>query len=768
MSRTRQNVWLLIAAIFAAGFTVLTLSNIILHPSHAIPELGGDGGKNTFTYLYHSMYGKGYWFEGMNYPYGEHIVYTDGQPILSVLFASMHNVTAEQALTVLWLLIAFSYFLSFIFLYKILCRFKVTPFVAILFAGLIGVFTPQLPRLQGHYALSYTCIIPMLFYWTIKYNESFEWRYAVYFFVTGSIMSFFHPYYAAMMLVWVGAYTVGYLLINRETFVKMVKATLPLLCAAIAALVLVAVVMKLTDPVTDRPITPFNAFYETCTHIKSIITSVHSPFWQAPTGKPRFYFVNEGGEGYCYVGLVIFLTLAISILVSVWKSWKQKKLVLVAAESGFSPIWLVIAAIALMFSMGAPFIWHMEWLMDYISFFKQFRSLGRFSWIFYYIVAIYTAVVLYSTFKNLLDKRASLKAYGVLIIALGIWGYEASGYIKYAHRLSQGSLYNYRFLFSVDEPNWETFLKEHNSDKTNFQGILLLPFFHVGTEKLWLGNPDWLVILGGKASLQLQLPIVDVMMSRSSWSAAMKQVKTAGGRYVEKPLLADIKSNKPFLLMQFELDTLDHDQKVLLEASDLIGHNSQCYVYACYPDRLRSIYKSGIDQIDKILPLMSGADSIVGSNTNCYINHMDEGHNEQHIFGSGGGKVIEGDSSYIATLPITPLKDSQLYEFSCWVLLGNKDYRSPFITLQQFDKNGKMISHPDVLTKHSTDNIGMWFRASSYFQMQAGCTSIRCNLINMPHPTYFGMDEMQLRPAETIIISKSKGGRVTVNNHFIK
>ncbi len=768
MGRLKQNAWFLLAILFAAGITYLILSNIILNASHAIPELGGDGGKNTFTYLYHSMYGKGYWFEGMNYPYGEHIVYTDGQPILSVLFASLHNVTAEQALTVLWLLIGCSYFLSFIFLYKILCRFKVSPFPAILFAGLIGLLSPQLPRLQGHYALSYTCIIPMLFYWTIQYHDSLKWRYPVYIFLTGAIMSFFHPYYAAMMLVWAGAYSAGYALIKKEKLLNKAKATIPLLGAAIAVLAVVAVVMKLTDPITDRPVTPFNAFYETCTHIKNLITSVHSPFWQAPTGKPVFYFVTEGGEGYCYIGVVIFLTLAGSLFISAGKSLKQKRITLIAEDSGFSPVWLVIAVIALLFSMGVPFIWHMEWLMDYISFFKQFRSLGRFSWIFYYIAAVYTAVAIHNTFRSFLDKRRYLPAYALLLTALSIWGYEANGYVKYAHWLSQGSLYNYRLLFSVDETNWENFLKEHNSNKDNFQGILLLPFFHVGTEKLWLGDPDWLMILGGKAALQLHLPIVDVMMSRSSWSAAMKQVKTAGGRYVEKPLLDDIKSNKPFLLMQLDYDTLDHDQKVLLEASDLIGLKSQCYVYACYPDRLRKIYKSGIDSISRILPFLAGTDTIIGNATNCYINHMDDGHSEQHIFGAGGGNVIEGDSSYIATLPITPLKDSELYEFSCWVLLGNKDYRSPFITLQQFDRNGKMISHPDVLTKRSTDNYGMWFRTSAYFQLQAGCTSIRCNLINMPHPSYFGMDEIQLRPAESIIISKSTDGRVTVNNHFVR
>src|SRR5665213_2671334 len=155
MDKLRSNSWLLVTVLFAVCLTVFTLSHLVTQPWHVIPELGGDGAKNIFTYLYHSMYGKGYWFDGMNYPYGEHIVYTDGQPVLSVLLTCFKGVTAGEALTVLWLLIGLSYVLAILYLYKILSHFRVAPLAAMLFAGLIGIFTPQIVRLQGHYALSY-------------------------------------------------------------------------------------------------------------------------------------------------------------------------------------------------------------------------------------------------------------------------------------------------------------------------------------------------------------------------------------------------------------------------------------------------------------------------------------------------------------------------------------------------------------------------------------------------------------------------------------
>src|ERR1035437_8133996 len=105
MNKTSQRVWLIVTIVYAIGIITLTLTQRVLHPWNVVLELGGDGGKNIFTYLYHILYGKGIWFTGMNYPYGEHIVYTDGQPLLSVTLSSFKNITVGQALMVMgWLI----------------------------------------------------------------------------------------------------------------------------------------------------------------------------------------------------------------------------------------------------------------------------------------------------------------------------------------------------------------------------------------------------------------------------------------------------------------------------------------------------------------------------------------------------------------------------------------------------------------------------------------------------------------------------------------
>src|SRR5689334_14984678 len=51
----------------------------------------GDGEKNYFTLAWYVLHDKGWHFSGMNYPYGENIIYTDNQPILAMLLRWVHH-----------------------------------------------------------------------------------------------------------------------------------------------------------------------------------------------------------------------------------------------------------------------------------------------------------------------------------------------------------------------------------------------------------------------------------------------------------------------------------------------------------------------------------------------------------------------------------------------------------------------------------------------------------------------------------------------------
>jgi hypothetical protein len=766
MNRTQRNLWLLAAVVFAVCMTVGALSYIVTDPWRILPDIGGDGAKNNFTYLYHCMFGKGYWFEGMNYPYGEHIVFTDGMPLLSVTFALLGNVSAGTALTACWWLLGVSYVLSILYTYKSLLHFKVMPVIAVIFAGLIGVCTPQLLCIKGHYALAFTCVVPMIFYWNIRYHESGKLKYCLWFFILGCIASFLHPYYAAMMLVWAGAYGVGYLIFTRGALKSKLKPAGALLASVIGVLLVVAVVMKVTDPVKDRPVTPYNPM-EANTHIRQIFTSGFSPFWKLMTDKGVISKASDGGEGFTYPGLVVIGAVLLIFGSTLLSRFTKRKQDIGMLATGFSRIWLFVAFASLALSMGIPFIWHMKWLMNYISFFKQFRALGRFSWIFYYVITTYGVVVLYAAYKKVVATRA-LAGNALLVAAMCIWGLEASGYMRMSRQVSRDAAYNYDMVFSTYEQKWPSWLAEHQLSSTDFQAILMLKFYHIGSEKIWLGDGAWSNTLATRAALQLHLPIVDVMMSRSGWAQTEKQVKIAGGPFTDKPMLRDLPNRKPFLLLRYQGDSLNIDDAYLFAASTYLGYFSQCRVYACYPDSIIANDRKYASEVNEQLPLLPPGDTCIKEQGSWYVQHYEATESAHSLWGKGATTTILNDDTLLATIDLIPATDSQLYELSAWFLLSQRDPSSPHTIIELQDVEGKTLQTDVMNTNQSVDNFGLWFRASLYFHVPISCRKIKCTLVNTPNPGYLSMDELMLKPAQSLIISKGKDNSVMVNNHRFK
>jgi hypothetical protein len=759
MKKYSSIIWLIAATLFATGAAILLLSYMVTDPGHVMIQLGGDCGKNYYTYLYHSLYDNGVWFGGMNYPYGEHIIYADGQPILSSLLNMFKPLQIRTVLAIMNLVISLSYVLAIVFTYKILDRFGVKLFLAILFACLIILLAPQVMRLRAHFALAYACPIPMLFYWVLRYHDSSHWKWLAYIFIMGCIMSFIHLYIGGIIFVWIAFYTVGYLILIKKPLKDRIMHVVPLLVSAVSIFLVIKLCVALTDPVTDRPSFPFRT-PETDTHLNDILTSPYSPFWKYARDRRGFKNVADAtGEGYSYLGFATIIIVLLSFLAGITRIFRKKPgeepLI---SEAGFSPVWIFVAVGSLLLAMGIPFIWNMEWLFKYLSVFRQFRSLGRFSWIFYYIISMYGVVVIHSFYSRYRAKGKPVIAYGIVCCVLLVWGLDARGYIKYTRGYIADALPTCDHFFNKEEPvKWPQFLEEHYYHTGDFQGLILYPFFVQGSEKLWLGrDPSWQFSIGMSVALQYHLPMVDVMMSRTSWSVTEKQVKTIGGPYADKPMLRDLKNKKPFLLLQYVDAAIDPDQQYLYKASDFLGSHMGCYVYACYPERILANDQKYADTINAILPYMHNADSCIGVKGTIYIDHFDAQHGD-HIFGTGGSLPITGDDSVIKTLPVMPAWPNQMYELSAWFLVGSEDYRSPTIDVKLLDSSGNEIGAAYMFAKESTDNYNMWFRATKYFEMPAKTRYLKFSLNNRPRPTYKAMDELQLRPAGATIISKAIG-----------
>ncbi|MBL7713706.1 MAG: hypothetical protein JNL13_14625 [Chitinophagaceae bacterium] len=747
---------------WAIALVLFSFSFIATDGGHVLLGTGGDGAKNYYTFLYHSLYEQALWFNGMNYPYGEHIVFPDLQPLVSsalIGWRKLAPLNLQDALRCMHWSICLSFVLAIVYNQKILRFYKVSFAWSLLGAACITLMSPQLLRLSGHYALAYPSFSAMLFYFSIRYHHSTAWKYGLYLFLLGTLMYFIHPYFLALTFIWVAFYSVVFFCSARKQGIRQVlRQLLPLWVAIVLMFGGVKLFMTLTDPVQDRPAFPHGAMAYGATG-EDVLTSAYSPFWAIVQKCIPGLKTSSGGEGFSYIGLACVVIVVLALIRSFRKNRTEN------TAGVFPRIWIVLSLFFLLLGMGVPFVWNMEWLLHYLSVFRQFRSLGRFIWLFYQVITIFSLVYLYHYYQTRKTKRL---AWLPPLLLLSFWSWECLGYIRHVQGSAEKGRETYSQFFSPDTYNWSAFLEKQHSAVTDFQAILLLPFIHVGSEKWSVGTDitDHMAY-AFKASLDTRLPIVDVMMPRNSWSQTAQQVKIAGGLFADKPLLA-AQADKPFLVLCAPGAMSNPDDDILTASSDLLGEYGGCKVYALYPRRLMQTRELVGRQIRAIAARLQEGDTVLYADAaKVSIRHQDTGTPKQALFGAGSTRFEPVRERLIAELSVLPATDKEQYEISSWVLLSAQDFRSPVLNLSLLDENGAEIYRKDALAKESVDNAGMWFRVNLFFELPAACRKIRWTLYDDGQGSYLALDEVLLRPANGLVISKDRDGKILVNNHLL-
>ena len=82
------------------------------------------------------------------------------------------------------------------------------------------------------------------------------------------------------------------------------------------------------------------------------------------------------------------------------------------------------------------------------------------------------------------------------------------------------------------------------------------------------------------------------------------------------------------------------------------------------------------------------------------------------------------------------------------------------------DEQGRILGTTDIDTKQSTDSKGAWYRAGGYFTVPPHTAAISV-LLHDEGNSYLAIDELVIRPANALIISKDEKGTIFANNHNI-
>ena len=341
------------------GFIIYSyFPKIFACPSCYIYEWTGDGLKNYYTLDYYVKHDDGWHFSGMNYPYGENIIYTDNQPLLAMVmrFVDRHIFSMDRHVVgTLNMLLLLSIYLGVIFTYLLLRRWEVGRWWALGSAVCMTFLSPQLWRLHGHYGLAYVFFIPVLLLLldsTVR-EKSKKWLWAGFTALFVIAMSLTHMYFLLLSTVVIFSFMLFWWYYNRKNSLQ-VRSVLPWLIGAVMlpGLFLVGL-RKWTDHVTDRPIEPWGLDDHTLS-----FESTFFPFIP-PLDKAWTVILKQEkpiNERVAYVGLIGLLMLPAIVLFLFRKKDENQLTPHIKAMIGAAIItWCMGAGI--IYQHGFKFLW---------------------------------------------------------------------------------------------------------------------------------------------------------------------------------------------------------------------------------------------------------------------------------------------------------------------------------------------------------------------------------------------------------------------------
>jgi len=612
----------LLAFIFTVIIAVF-FQDILKKPNSVYYGGSGDGLKGYYGAIYHSKYDSSYMhFQGMNYPYGEHVYFTGNQTPLTNTVKYLKPVVdlSDYMVGIMNIGMLASIIISCILIYLILVRLKIPVLIALLSAIGITLMSPQWARLEGHYNLAYQFVIPFIIYQLLRFHQTKQLNHSLYIFIGLFLMMNMHPYFFPLASIFTGSYFLFYSIRNQFK-AKVIIDFLPhFFIQVILPFLLFSSVLKLTSNVVDRTSMPWG-FWE----FNSNTTGVLYPF-----GKPyRWFFdlfferLNVSWEGVAYIGLFAIIMLIVTLFYRLLRIIKVKEFKAKGDEDQEFVFFLLLAGIfGMAISFAFPFNLGSKeklWL-DSLGMIKQIRGIGRMNWTLFYAVNIFAVYWFVKLFKR--RKNIYRVATFVMISLLYIDGYYQ---FKDLPSKINNSTINFDDVKHQEVNNrWIAEL-----DLTNYQAIIPFPYFHIGSENLSANSPEEFKNYVLAVSVTTGLPTTGIALSRTSLSQTLNSLALHSEPYQKLEILNDFKSTKPFLILA-DTSKLKEKELFWIKHAKQLNTNGDINIYELDFQTLKNGYLIHKDELLSDLDTLSkNNDYSATDSTHFIIDEFNDGDNKQ-------------------------------------------------------------------------------------------------------------------------------------------
>ncbi len=649
---------------------------VLVDPNGWMMTVQGDGLKNYFTPAWYVKHGSGLTFEGYNYPFGEHVVFTDNQPLLSSLLSAINQVLPIEDYTV-------GIINSLMFLNLILCsillviiqrRLNINWIWAAIAAVFLTIVSPHLSRMYGQMAMSYCALIPWVWLLVLNiYEQRKTTLNVIVLFLTLVFSAYIHMYPALICVSFVLAFSAVMFILDRSAF----KHCVALFCVGLSSVIITKLGVDLTDSVTDRMEMPPGFLEHYATPISLLFGYKGFPFNELKAAlNPH---ANFNFEQHVFLGLVPVLTVPFLLIKFLSRIFK-KQIVAAFRVSRYPAmrVSLLSAGFVLLFSFAVPFKpFGLEWLADYTGSLRHFRVLGRFAWVFYFVFGVFVSSQLYD-FTRALSKRGYKKV-SLLFITCIVLLCTADSIREVNVMYAVGPVSNH---FQAAELIQN--IKQNPIDFTQFDAIVPYPLFHIGSEYFPFYPEDHTRELFA-LSYQTGLPLAGTMSARTSLSQTQSTYNfIKENEFQQLDFLDNIpESDSVFLIL---VDSQQAKAPRFIEGRDPFQIYEPYHLYSVTKDEIKSFLQRESQQA--IEEATRNIELNTSQNRSLFFQDTIRQNEANVIFEFVG-------SDY------TPVKNQ--LEFSAWFYLKENASGLPWMWIEEYDSNGNKLSQQTRPHSHLID-----------------------------------------------------------------
>ena len=662
------------------GFLSFYYGELLIHPNSYLFDASGDGIKNYYTYSYLISNNPGILnFEGMNYPYGEHVLFTDCHPFLASLLKGLNfyfPIVSENQVGILNVIMILSIGLTAIIIYLVLKILAIRSWLAVLGALSITILSPQLFRLTGHYALSYSFCIPLVIYGILyyeKYNNPIKTASLL-----GTVILFFfftHAYLGMIATTLMCAYIfVSFVLNFKKDKKEFFKKNLALILCAILPILVFVSVAKLTDNHVGRTTNPWGILEN-----HADLNSVFLPSSPGPINSLKEFVapnMEQTPEGRSYIGFTTTVLLLFSVCILIVRLIQQKKFKLPNYISKNKSLYylFIVSLLFLIFALFIPFKFHprLERLINYFDIIKQFRAIGRFAWVFYFVSTLVLCFFANEIFDRLKSKKKLIWAYSLsFLLPFSLLCEGIMAHNKMAITIQSKSNY-----FDLGQCS-TTFQKDIESiDPSNYQAILPFPFFYIGSDNFGVESEMQIYEHSFLYSYHLNLPFIGSFLTRTSIPESKNSMQLLASNFYPKKIQLDFPSQKPLLVIALNNDLSEIENNYLSEAKVLIKHTKysiyEISVQTFFENNAKKHYTKFLEKSDHLIH----KDGFLVSDSSLYFHFADFKKDTKHSFSKKNGSLcgLQNEFQILYTVDNSKIKLNTPYTARFWMLNNDKNY----------------------------------------------------------------------------------------------